>query len=138
MRSRRRLFTYARLSPREGEEKERASNGRRVCEGVRARERKKGRKEGKKERRKERISVRTRFDDDASETIIYLRGVIFPTPSSPPSPRLSRNERGGHNGLHTLSHRDDTVRMYTWTFKRRSKREKGYVTYGDLCKIART
>lgn len=71
--------------------------------------REKGSKEGKKERRKERISVRTRFDDDASETIIYLRGVIFPTPSSPPSPQLSRNERGGHNGLHTLSHRDDTV-----------------------------
>lgn len=41
---------------------------------------------------------------------IYLRGVIFLLSLFPsPLPPWARTDGGGHNGLHTLSHRDDTT-----------------------------
>lgn len=74
---------------------------------------------------------------------------------------VGRSVGGGHNGLHTLSHRDDTVsargripgplnaaekeRERCWRYEERrekkgkkktGKRRGGYITYGDLCKIA--
>lgn len=62
---------------------------------------------------------------------IYLRGVIFlpflPSPCSSCTPGRERMDGGGHNGLHMLSHRDDTQRRplaLTWTFKCGERGEK--------------